>query len=93
MPEDVAVHHGVALSGSVCVQALQRVAVASGKLRNLLGPYVHSLVSQLLAEGLQVGQSIMPALVHAIAVGPTSAASMGGKSQLTVPLEDHGSIL
>ncbi len=59
----------------LCAQALQRLAVASGKLRDLLGPYLHSLVSQLLAEGLHLGQAIMPALVHAIAIGPSSAAS------------------
>ena len=55
------------------------MALASGKLRDLLGPYVHSMASQLLAEGLPVGQAIMPALVHAIAVGPTRDASMGGE--------------
>ncbi|EIE23821.1 hypothetical protein COCSUDRAFT_83696 [Coccomyxa subellipsoidea C-169] len=59
-------------------QAFQWVALASAKLRDLLGPYVHSMASQLLAEGLPVGQAIMPALVHAIAVGPTRDASMGG---------------
>ncbi|BDA47676.1 probable nuclear pore complex protein Nup160 at C-terminar half [Coccomyxa sp. Obi] len=61
-------------------QALQRLAVASGKLRDLLGPYVHSLVSQLLAEGMHLGQAIMPALVHAIAIGPSSSVASGAKA-------------
>ncbi len=65
---------------SCCAQALQRLAVASGKLRDLLGLYVHSLVSQLLAEGLQLGQAIMPALVHAIAIGPSSSVASGKHS-------------
>ncbi len=53
-----------------CLQGLQRVAAASGRLRDLLGPYVLSLVPQLLHQGCQLGDAILPALVHAIATGP-----------------------
>lgn len=56
------------------------MALASSKLRELLGPMVHSLVGQLLAEGLPLGQAILPALVHAIAIGPTSEAATAGGS-------------
>jgi hypothetical protein len=55
------------------------VAAACARLRDLLGPYVLGPVSELLGQGLGLGDAILPAIVRAIVAGP-SLADRGGVS-------------
>ncbi len=57
-------------------QALQRVAAASGKVAELLGPYVGSLFGHLLQEGLDLDGTLLSAVMHAIATGPSSSPEL-----------------
>lgn len=55
------------------VQAMQRIAVASNLIRELIGPFCSVLATAVLEKGFDLGQDVLPAIMHALASGPGSS--------------------
>ena len=60
------------------MQAMQRIAAASNLIRKLTGPCCSILATALLERGFDLGQEVLPAIMHALATGPGSAAHSQG---------------
>lgn len=67
------------------MQAMQRIAAASNLIRKLTGPFCSTLATALLERGFDLGQEVLPAIMHALATGPGSAAHSQGMRPLPVP--------
>ena len=55
------------------VQAMQRIAAASSIIRELIGPFCSILAVALLEIGFDLGKDVLPAIMHALVTGPSSA--------------------
>ena len=64
------------------MQAMQRIAAASNLIRKLTGPFCSILATALLEQGFDLGQEVLPAIMHALATGPGSAAPSQGMRRL-----------
>lgn len=64
------------------VQAMQRIAGASNLIRELMGPFCSTLATALLERGFDLGQDVLPAVMHALATGPGPAMHSQGEEDL-----------
>jgi hypothetical protein len=67
------------------VQAMQRIAGASNLIRELMGPFCSTLATALLERGFDLGQDVLPAVMHALAIGPGPAMPSQGEEDLYSP--------
>ena len=64
---------------------MQRIAAASNLIRKLTGPFCSTLATALLERGFDLGQEVLPAIMHTLATGPGSAAPSQGMRRLPLP--------